>query len=120
MLKPCMDVVLGTDLAAAPWTSGAAHPTAWPTWPWQSVLLKQAGVPATRFVGTRADVKLAPCVWQSAQTAAFPAFVSVCVRTLPALVRHGFGEWGALTVAPWHTAVFRQVTALPDPAKLIP
>ena len=93
-----MAVALGADFAAAPWVPGLAHPAAWPIWAWQSVLLKQpAGVPAGGVGGAGIDVKLAPPVWQSAQAAAFPSLVFVCVLVPPL---QGAGECGAVTVAP--------------------
>jgi hypothetical protein len=44
VLKPVMFATFGANFAEAPWTSALAHPTAWPTWPWQSVLSKHPTV----------------------------------------------------------------------------
>jgi hypothetical protein len=83
------------------------------------VLLKQPGaVPAGAGVeGCREE--LAPWLWQTLQPAALLASVLVWVRP-PIFDRHGLGEWGAMTPAPWQPALFRQEVPTLPPAKSVP
>ena len=90
---------------------------AWPLVPWQSVLLKQpGGVPGAAGVVGVSD-ELSPPAWHWAQTGALSVSVSVWLFVPP---RHGFGEWGAATAAPWQPAVFRQDRWAVPPRKLLP
>jgi hypothetical protein len=92
------------------------------------VLLKQPGLPVP-YVVMIGVLRLAPCVWQSAQAAAFnPAASStVSVWVGAGYVLQGIGEWGAPTGTPFVTwqgpvalLAVKQLTPAMLPVKSVP